>query len=123
MTAISFSELNFKEDRNMEKKVSYDEYRIEMETFRRKIYELSDGGIEVYSMQTWGDSKAPIELGINWYACGTQTLEKTEEFLHSLKMLFILFKMRSSALQKITSFMNSKGVWSHLLKVIEIFDA
>lgn len=69
----------------MEKKVSYDEYRIEMETFRRKIYELSDGGIEVYSMQTWGDSKAPIELGINWYACGTQTLEKTEEFVAALQ--------------------------------------
>lgn len=69
----------------MKKIVSFDDYRIEIANLRKELYELSEGSIEVYSMQTWGDSNAPIELGINWYACGTQSLEKTSAFAEALQ--------------------------------------
>ena len=64
------------------KTVSYKEYIRELHRIQKK-YRSRGSLIEIFEM---GDiyEKSPIQVGVNWAATGTVSLEETEEFAHAL---------------------------------------
>ena len=76
----------------MVKTVAYEEFRNEYRALTKEIRRLSDDRIEAYELPTWGNPNATIQLGLNWSACGTKTVEQTEDFVTALQTAIEMVK-------------------------------
>lgn len=78
------------------KTINYRDYRDELDTLNEEVRRISDNGSKCWSSlgsiinvkSEMGDD--PIEVGINWCACGDVSLDRAEMFAKEMKQVLQL---------------------------------
>lgn len=67
------------------KKVKYRDFQDELDKLREKLGSLHEVKVDFHNLFSYFDKNEKIEIGINWCALGTVTVEETEKFIETLQ--------------------------------------
>lgn len=67
------------------KTVNYREYMNELDRVNEQLGRFGQRNFALYDMGGFCGSDRPIEIGVNWAACGTKSVEDTLKFADDLK--------------------------------------
>ena len=92
MNILRFKEQKqiWKEKVNNMRKISYNEYLLKIQDANEKI--IQKYGNRRTTIQTIGMAYQKLELGVNWSALGTQTIEETRLFVNQLNEVTAMAK-------------------------------
>lgn len=71
-------------------------YRVREEIFNRALSYLGyneNWKFEIFEMNLWSDKDSTRTYGVNWSACGTQSVEDTQKFIDQMQFAVELTKM------------------------------